>query len=569
MRKPVHELNRIPTEYHEDGAPEFSPLPDEFNRFPKPYVKNQERSRLKKLLILAVAGLCVLGIFLPQKKEPAPPADAPATVQPDETPQPTEQPDETPRPTAAPTPAALTGKVHIVVYADAFGDGQDYANRILADETFDAESFTVYKLPELPTAEGITAMGYVLLAQSGTAYFDSLYYENQKPRVIGSVPVYDVVTKEDLAIVPLNDEGVREAEIHTVWLEDKSEFILEFYDGGLFGKHQVGFPMSSDGLLYLAAFPTPEREGLTFAGWCDASGNTVDAVTFFDFFEPKPDAQTQEDRNWEKRIPCRLFATWSDGTESTPTQMPKPLPDCKLVYYWTHSVVNAVVMLSDREHTESVRVQIWDDQIQTALMEHEFTEQEIRSGMWSETGIELGYFYGDHREEYEAVGAEYVDTVLRVELTYRLDDGTTETVTRTAKPEPEAYLYVTYYDDDEEQTPYNAPGCFVLYGFEWSDLDPDHLPNVTTDPDEKLQPGGVSVTISVDGESIPEELCYLKRFEETWEYEGETFTEVYYGFVMKRPNSFPRSGTATVWIRQNYLHYDFMTERQYSFDYNQ
>ena len=62
---------------------------------------------------------------------------------------------------------------------------------------------------------------------------------------------------------------------------------------------------------------------------------------------------------------------------------------------------------------------------------------------------------------------------------------------RSAKPEQEGYLYVTYYGDDVEKTPYTVPGCFVLYGFEWGELDPDHLPNVTTDPDEELQRGDV------------------------------------------------------------------------------
>ena len=35
MSRRVHELNQIPTEFHEDGAPELPLLPDEFNRFPK------------------------------------------------------------------------------------------------------------------------------------------------------------------------------------------------------------------------------------------------------------------------------------------------------------------------------------------------------------------------------------------------------------------------------------------------------------------------------------------------------------------------------------------------------
>ncbi|MBQ6020944.1 MAG: hypothetical protein IJL26_12295 [Clostridia bacterium] len=567
MRQSIEESNRIPPDFPYAGAKEFAPLPDEFNRgvTQKKTPEKKSKKIRKTMLYLAVAGVVTLGVIAPVVKV-NPPGEPPETVETTTEPSPP-TPNETPTP--APAPVVLTGKIHIVVYADAFGIEHEFADTILADETFDAESFTGYRLPELPQAEGITALGYVLLAESGAEYFEALYTGNQRPRAIGSIPVSGVVTAEELAVVPLNAQGVREAEVHTVWLEDGSEFTLEFYDGGLFGKYQVGFPMYSEGLLYLAAFPTPEREGLTFAGWCDANGNIVDAVTYFDFFKPLPDAQTMEDRDWHNPIPCQLDATWSDGTESTPTQMPKPLPDCKLVYYWTNSIVNAIVMLSDREHTESVRVQIWDDQIQTALMEYELTEQEISSGIWEEKGIELGYFYGDHRAEYDAVGADHVDTVLRVALTYRLDDGTTETVTRTARPEQEGYLYVTYYGDDEEQNAFNAPGCFVLYGFPGRDGDTDFVPYVTTDPNETLARGEVCVTITVDGETIPAELCHLERFEDTWEHDGETFTEVYYGFVMKRPDSFPRQGTATVRIRQSFLHYSFMIEREYPLDYNQ
>jgi hypothetical protein len=67
MREQVHELNRIPTEFHEDGAPELPPLPDEFNRYPRRAKTEDRRSRLRRsMLLLAASGLTVLGILFPQ-----------------------------------------------------------------------------------------------------------------------------------------------------------------------------------------------------------------------------------------------------------------------------------------------------------------------------------------------------------------------------------------------------------------------------------------------------------------------------------------------------------------------
>lgn len=64
MRKAAHELNRIPTEFHENGAPEFPELPDEFNRFPQKTKRKEERSHLRKvMLLLAAVGLVLLGVL--------------------------------------------------------------------------------------------------------------------------------------------------------------------------------------------------------------------------------------------------------------------------------------------------------------------------------------------------------------------------------------------------------------------------------------------------------------------------------------------------------------------------
>ena len=57
-------------------------------------------------------------------------------------------------------------------------------------------------------------------------------------------------------------------------------------------------------------FPVPEREGYSFAGWYNEAGELVEFVSYYDFFDPLPNAQTREDRDWEHPHSIRLTAHW-------------------------------------------------------------------------------------------------------------------------------------------------------------------------------------------------------------------------------------------------------------------
>ncbi len=561
MRKRVHELNQIPTEFHEDGAPEFPELPDEFNRFPRPSKPKEERSKLRKIMLyLAAAGVVVLGVLSP-KAQPAVPIE--------ETPSPTVQtetatPVPTPTPTATPTPTpeSLTGMIHIVVYSDILdieaAMAGEPANRILAEETFNAESFDRYTLPDLPTRNGYTALGYALFAGDSEAYLIDLYFGRITPHAIGSVALTDVVTAQDLAIVPINDEGVHEAEIHTVWLEDDSIFVLEFYDEGLFGTYHVGFPMDSEGLLYLAAFPTPERENATFVGWCDSNGNPVDAVTYFDFFEPLPDAKTLENRDWSKDVPCRLYAMWSDGSGGVPESQ----PDCQVVYFFTHSVCHGVVILTDPAQTAAVHVRLRSEQLQDSVFEDDWTAEEIAAGKKEYFGIDLNSFYGSHLAEIEALGDAFGPPVMEATVTYSTAAGM-QTVIRQSDPAEEEYISIEYHDDGAEPDDYTFPGCFTA----WAYSTQKETLQFTTDPNKELAPGEICVTVTVDGERIPDALCRVEKREETFEYDGGTFTDRTFIFVMQRPESFPAHATAQITITERLANFDYIWERTETLNY--
>jgi hypothetical protein len=348
MRKSVDELNQISPDYAADRRQEIAAPPDEFNRTPVKKPKEKKRSsvwKAKATLYLASAGVVTLGIITPivrvnpeksaQSETPAPSivveATPEATEKPSITPAPTPsaQPAVTEEPTAEPTAATmLSGKIHVVVYSDVFNsENAPYPSEIIADEMLDVETFTAYRLPPLPVQEGYRAIGYVLTRYSGLAYLQSLYFDNADPDVIGTIPLGDTLSTSDLMIVPQGSDEIYEAEIHVVWLQDGSKFHLEFYDEDLFGEYDVGFPVYSEGLCYLAAFPVPEREGKAFIGWSDKNGRIIDAVTYFDFFPEKPDAQTMEDREWDRPIPCPVYACWSDGTGGPPPVTPAPSPE--------------------------------------------------------------------------------------------------------------------------------------------------------------------------------------------------------------------------------------------------
>ena len=339
----------IPPEYAVDPNKEITAPPDEYD-LNAPIVEREERkpSTVRKIMLyLASIGIVILGVITPivhvntaeetAAAETVPPVvEVTPTAVPASTPTlvPTPNITPTPVPTAEPTPIAVpryTGLIHIVVYSDIYSREmamQDrYPSTILAEETLDAATFEEYALPALPELAGYTAQGYVLLADSSRAYLESLCFENEKPHPIGSIPLGSSLRADDLGILPKSIEGVYEAEIHVVWFGD---FRLEFYDGELlFGECAVGFPIESEGLFYLAPFPVPQRAGKTFAGWCDVDGNMIDAVTYYDFFEKLPDAKTPEDRDWTKRITCRVYACWSDGSGGappTPVPTPKPTP---------------------------------------------------------------------------------------------------------------------------------------------------------------------------------------------------------------------------------------------------
>ena len=74
--KSTHEPINAPSEFHEGSAPEYPPLPDEFNRFSSTNDEGEPdkihaRRLMKTMLYFAATGLLVLGILTPNRTLPA------------------------------------------------------------------------------------------------------------------------------------------------------------------------------------------------------------------------------------------------------------------------------------------------------------------------------------------------------------------------------------------------------------------------------------------------------------------------------------------------------------------
>ncbi len=321
----------IPPEYAVDPNKEIAAPPDEYN-LNAPIVKREERkpSTVRKIMLyLASIGIVILGVITPivrlnetEDAAQATPASSAVAHASEPTPLPAPTAVPTTAVTAEPTPIdIMAGKIHVVVYSEIFdtenaGQGV-YPSRILDEQTFEVSTFAEYRLPELPEQEGYTAIGYVLLAEQGQTYLNSLIVDGEAPHPIGTVALGGTLTIDDLGILPNDGTETHEAEIHAVWTCVESDHLLQFYDEELFGEYHIGFLPDRDQLCCLAAFPEPTRPDKTFVGWCDAEGHMIDVVTRFDFYQTIPPAETPEDRDWNHPVPCKVYACWSDGTRGT------------------------------------------------------------------------------------------------------------------------------------------------------------------------------------------------------------------------------------------------------------
>ena len=433
----------LPPEYHEDGPPEYPTPPDEWNRFAPVVEPVRTKSRLRKVLLLLVAGLPLLGFFSPLK------AVLPAAEP--------EEPVETYLVQAWHEPPS-GARVTLTV------DGSDQ------------------------TADGVTGVNVPEGAVVRVHYDVSMWSYTEDDVSLGGTMLEGALyeTDEPLAFRVGQGGGV----IH---------FYLNF-------PSDVSEPSAPDA--------TPEPTG-----------------------SPAP----------------------------TPEPTPDPSPDVTVVYYNTSSVFHGHIDLNMPERISAVHVQLWDEFTQTAALEYDFTEEDLALGYYEFSGFDLSEFYWEHREEFDAADT-FPNPYLEATITYTGDDGSEQTLTRSARAQGEDWVALSYDEPDLDWSWLGGdvyPDCFVARVYPTMQ---DTI-YITMDPDEELQNGNVFLSITVDGQTLVTDDAYLVKYEDEYTVEGETYVDIMFVYVIPRPKDFPEHGTAHFTITQKLIHYDLIVTRERDYEY--
>ena len=209
-----------------------------------------------------------------------------------------------------------SGNIVLTVYNNSYDmetrDDPDFPYmKILAHETIPEDEFREFILPPAEyVGEDWDNAGYILHYNCEFDHgYDPSAAEDEFVLELGPV-----LTIQDVETVPPAADGNRYVNIHVMWISNspmrpKLEIILDLYDG----EDELvegDTPFASEGYLYLAAVPIPEREGYTFTGWYDSENRKVEFVSYYDFFPLFPGATSREDRDWTNPQAVELHAGW-------------------------------------------------------------------------------------------------------------------------------------------------------------------------------------------------------------------------------------------------------------------
>ena len=323
MRRPdSSEEYRSPSEEIASPAPEnMYPSGSEFTKAPDEYVygavsppeEDRGRRRLLKHFMAIPALVLALGMFL------SPVSGAPAAE---------------PEPGPEPVPVTETyplgdGEIQITVYNDTIiylfpGDytyDEDEIITVLDRVTIAESEFEEYVLPAPRVPTSFVFRGWSVHcgnpfdqgpegASSGEPAPGSLASGDQRVFVIG-----DVLTREDVERIPVSADGVRYVNIHAMWILEDPENTknrIIFHDGDEEWIYGAETPAASEGFTYLAAFPTPEKEGYVFDGWYDEDGNRVEILDYYVYFDAAQNPDGSWDYDWDDPHPVHLYAGWKE-----------------------------------------------------------------------------------------------------------------------------------------------------------------------------------------------------------------------------------------------------------------
>ena len=191
----------------------------------------------------------------------------------------------------------LTGTLCCTAYNDTFGpDGQP----LLLWDSLTVELSRLTDTPlALPQPQQPELAGAVFLGWVGR-------YDTAGGKVYRLMS--DPLTAEDAAAIRPDEDGDRHLVLRAAWRGDgtgRHPWQLVLDDGENAVEYDASVPMYSGGLVYLCAYPVPERAGQRFAGWCDADGVPVEVLPAAAFFEEK-----NGEPDWSAPRAVTLYAIW-------------------------------------------------------------------------------------------------------------------------------------------------------------------------------------------------------------------------------------------------------------------
>lgn len=274
------EFSPLPPEF--SAAAEFTPLPGEFGQTvgASPAVKPGRRWWKKALYALAGLAVLAAAVF---SGGTAPDAPA-APVTPD-------------TPPVQEETYPLTGTLYCTAYNDTFGpDGQP----LLLWDGMAVEMSALTDAPlSLPQPQQPESAGVVFLGWVGR-------YDTADGKVYRLMS--DPLTAEAAAAIRPDEGGDRHLVLRAAWRGDGTSsrpWQLTLDDGEAAVAYDAAVPMYSGGLVYLCAYPVPERAGQRFAGWCDADGVPVETLPASAFF-----GERNGETDWSAPRAVTLYARW-------------------------------------------------------------------------------------------------------------------------------------------------------------------------------------------------------------------------------------------------------------------
>ena len=211
-----------------------------------------------------------------------------------------------------------SGNIVLTVYnnsfdSDAMNDPDFPWMKILLHETIAESDWVDMTMPEAyDPNEDWDVAGFVL--HYGSEFDYGYSSETGEPFI--KVLEDNILTREDIELVPPSGDGNRYVNVHVMWLplgnyDFKHRLELALNDGtDDVEVFEADTPFASEGYTDLAVYGEPEWEGHTFTGWYDEEGNKVEYLSYYDFVDLLPDAKSNEDRDWEHPKTIRLTAGW-------------------------------------------------------------------------------------------------------------------------------------------------------------------------------------------------------------------------------------------------------------------